>query len=269
MLIDTHCHLDAAEFDQDRDAVISRMQAAGIFGLVLPAVQVADFSRVQQLAHANKGFAYALGIHPLFVDRSQEEDLDALETALQACRDDPALVAVGEIGLDHFVEGLDRAKQERFFDHQLRLALKFGLPVILHVRRAQDTVLKYLRRRRPLTGIAHAFNGSVQQAAMFLNLGFALGFGGAMTFERSLRIRSLVASLPPEGMVLETDSPDISPAWLHPARNEPAELQAIAACMAQLRGISIEQLASRTADNVFRVLPRMSGLLSAGAKPAT
>ena len=212
--IDTHCHLDAAEFDADRAEVIARARAAGVTRLVLPAVEVANFEAVRALAHAH-GLAYALGIHPLYVDRAADADLDRLRDALAAHRDDPRLVAVGEIGLDHFVPGLDRERQAAFYAAQLMLAREFALPVILHVRRSADDLLKHLRRIAVPGGIAHAFNGSDQQAQAFLDLGFRLGFGGALTFERALQIRRLAATLPESALVLETDAPDIPPQWLY------------------------------------------------------
>ncbi len=181
MWIDTHCHLDAAEFGADREAVITRARAAGVAQIVIPAVTVENFETVRSLAHA-QGFAYALGIHPLCVDRAGEGDLQRLAEALRACRDDARLVAVGEIGLDHFVPGLDRARQERFYAAQLALARDVDLPVIVHVRRSADSLLKQLRRAGLRGGIVHAFNGSEQQARQLFELGLALGFGGAMTF---------------------------------------------------------------------------------------
>ena len=195
MWTDTHCHLDAPEFDADRDSVVARAVAAGVTQIVIPAVQASDFEAVRELAHRH-GIAYALGIHPLFVERASDGDLAALRAALVEHRSDERLVAVGEIGLDHFVPGLDRALQERFYIAQLQLAAEFDLPVILHVRRSADTLLKHLRRIRVRGGIAHAFNGSEQQAMMFVDLGFKLGFGGAMTFDRALQIRRLAQTLP-------------------------------------------------------------------------
>jgi TatD DNase family protein len=258
MLVDTHCHLDAPEFDADRGAVVARAVAAGVGRIVVPAVGAFDFEAVRRLAREHACVRYALGIHPIFVDRAADEDLGTLRRAVEAARGDPGFVGIGEIGLDHFVPGLDRARQERFLVEQLRIARDFGLPVILHVRRAQDAVLKQLRRLRPAGGIAHAFNGSAQQADAFVGLGFALGFGGAMTFERALRIRSLAATLPIEACVLETDAPDIPPAWLRPARNEPAELPGIAASFATLRGLSPERAIEITGANAARVLPGLA-----------
>jgi len=266
--IDTHCHLDAPEFDADRRAVVARARAAGVRRLVLPAVAVSNFDTVRALAHEH-GLAYALGIHPLCVNDAAEGDLNALRDALIAHRDDPRLVAVGEIGLDHFVPGLDLPKAEHFYAEQLKLARAAGLPVILHVRRSADTLLKHLRRIA-VSGIAHAFNGSEQQAEAFVKLGFRLGFGGAMTFERALQIRRLAQQLPAEALVLETDAPDIPPHWLYRtagqraagevSRNEPAELPRIAATLAELRGWTLEQTAQTCSSNAHAALPRLAAL---------
>ena len=279
MWIDTHCHLDAPEFDADRLAVVQRATSAGVGQIVLPAVAADHFDAVRIFAHRH-GLVYALGLHPLFVDRAQEEDLDRLQQALQLHRNDPRLVAVGEIGLDHFVPGLDRVRQERFYMAQLKLAKDAGLPVILHVRRSADSLLKGLRRVEVAGGIAHAFNGSEQQAGHFLALGFCLGFGGAMTFERALQLRHLAASLPPSALVLETDAPDIPPHWLYrtvaeraltsgQGRNEPCQLPRMAAVLAGLRGCSLETLAALTTANALRVLPRLgsTGLHAAAGDP--
>jgi TatD DNase family protein len=267
--IDTHCHLDAPEFDADRAEVLARAQAAGVARLVLPAVEVANFEAVRVLAHAHD-FAYALGIHPLYVDRASDASLRQLRDALATHRDDPRLVAVGEIGLDHFVPGLDRDRQARFYAAQLMLALEFELPVILHVRRSADDLLKQLRRIVVPGGIAHAFNGSEQQAKAFVALGLRLGFGGALTFDRALQIRRLAQTLPETALVLETDAPDIAPQWLYrsaedrargeTARNEPCELPRIAATLAALRGWTLEQTALVTGANALAALPRLAVL---------
>jgi TatD DNase family protein len=261
---DTHCHLDAPEFDADRATVVERARAAGVSRLVLPAVEVANFDAVRSLAQVHDA-VYALGIHPLYVERAADADLERLRDALQARRGDPRLVAVGEIGLDHFVTGLDRARQERFYLAQLTLAREAGLPVILHVRRSADALLKGLRRVAVLGGIAHAFNGSEVQAEQFVALGFKLGFGGAMTHERALQIRRLAATLPETALVLETDAPDIPPQWLYrnaaqrgdgpQARNEPAELPRIAATLAALRGWTLQHTAELTSANARQALP--------------
>ncbi len=267
MWIDTHCHLDAREFDADREAAVERARAAGVTQMVLPAVEVAGFEAVRALAHAH-GFAYALGLHPLYVQHAAEDDLARLDAALAAARDDPLLVAVGEIGLDHFVPGLDRPRQEHFYVEQLKIARRHGLPVILHVRRSADALLKQLRRIEVPGGIAHAFNGSAQQALSFVALGFRLGFGGAATFERALQIRELARTLPLSALVTETDAPDIPPQWLYRtaaqraegdgSRNEPAELPRIGAVLAGLRGMSVDEFAAATAANARAVLTRLA-----------
>ncbi|NUZ07207.1 TatD family hydrolase [Piscinibacter koreensis] len=269
MWIDTHCHLDAAEFEPDREAVVARAMAAGVRQIVLPAVDVGNFDAVRELAHRH-GLAYALGIHPLLVDRAADADLDRLRGALAEHRADPRLVAVGEIGLDHFVPGLDHARQDRFLAAQLRLAREFGLPVLLHVRRSVDAVLKHLRALSVPGGIAHAFNGSEQQAEVFGALGFKLGFGGNVTFDRARRIRHVAAQVAPELIVLETDAPDIAPQWLYQTaaeraagatmRNEPAELARIAGVLAELRGVTPDALAAATNENAYAVLPRLRAL---------
>ena len=261
MLIDTHCHLDAAEFDDDREAVAARARDDGVRWMVVPAIGASNFETVARLAASQPGCAYALGIHPMYVERSLDDDLRLLRERLDSAIEDPLLVAVGEIGLDFFVPGLDRERQVRFFVEQLALAREYDLPVLLHVRRAQDVVLKHLRRVRPPAGIAHAFNGSMQQASGFLDLDCALGFGGAMTFERALQIRRLVAELPAHAHVLETDAPDIAPAWRNGDRNSPVELPRIARVFADLRGLTLEQACAQTAANAVRVMPRL-GLLA-------
>jgi TatD DNase family protein len=268
--IDTHCHLDAAEFDADRDTVVARARAAGLAQIVIPAVEVSNLDTVRLLA-IRQGYAYALGIHPLYVMRAADGDLATLADALQTHHIDPRLVAVGEIGLDFFVAGLDVATQQRFYVEQLRLAKRFGVPVILHVRRSADQLLAGLRRVGfTQGGIAHAFNGSEQQARAFLDLGFKLGFGGTLSFERSLQIRRLAATLPEEALVLETDAPDIPPHWLYKtadqraagetARNEPGELPRIAQSLAALRGWTLEQTAAITSANARAALPRLAAL---------
>ncbi len=269
--IDSHCHLDAPEFDVDRDAVVQRARGAGLAMLVLPGVAVAGFEDLIALAHRH-GLAYALGIHPLYVDAADDGDLERLADALQRHRADPHLVAVGEIGLDHFVPGLDRARQERFYAAQLMLARAHQLPVILHVRRSADGLLKQLRRIEVPGGIAHAFNGSDAQAQQFAVRGFRLGFGGTLTFERALQIRHLAATVSDDVPVLETDAPDIPPQWLYvksgeraqrpPSRNEPSQLPRIAQSLAALRGWSLEDTAVRTAHNAAAALPRMARLIA-------
>lgn len=253
MFIDSHCHLDAAEFDADRDAVAARAMAAGVHALVVPAVQAANFAAVEAACSRYRGCVPAWGIHPLCTGSAKDEDLDVVRSQLTA---HPA-AAVGEIGLDFFVPNLDAGRQEFFFVEQLKIARDFDLPVVLHVRRAQDIVLKHLRRVRVRGGIAHAFNGSRQQADEFIKLGFKLGFGGAMTFTRAARIRELAATLPLDVIVLETDAPDIPPAFLQGGRNSPEYLPRIAETLAELRSVAIEEAGYATSKAVTEALPAM------------
>ena len=277
--IDTHCHLDAPEFAADRAEVRSRACAAGVAHVVIPAVEINTLDDARNLAHAG-GDSYCLGIHPLYVNRALPDSLAKLGQQLQLHHADPRLVAVGEIGLDYFVPALQqsplREKQEDYYRAQLKLARHHDLPVVLHVRRSADRLLKHLRELRsassPWLGIAHAFNGSEVQAMEFVKLGFKLGFGGAVTYERALQLRRLATLLPLDAIVLETDAPDIPPHWLYTqadaraqglaqGRNEPGELPRIAAVVAQLRGMSLDALAEATERNACAALPRLRALL--------
>lgn len=263
MLVDTHCHLDAAEFDGDREAVIESARAVGVNWMVVPSVEAANFDAVRMLSERVPECVYALGIHPMYTGHAIEADLVVLRKLVEHSMGDPRFVAIGEIGLDFFVQDPPPPVQLRYFTAQLELAREAGLPVLLHVRRSQDAVLRELRRAGGVGGIAHAFNGSRQQAQAFLDLGFALGFGGALTFERAQRIRGLVRDLPDSAHVLETDAPDIPPAWLDRGRNTPSELPAIAREFAALRNLDIDAALAAVSRNVRRVLPRLAALADA------
>ncbi|WP_342128861.1 TatD family hydrolase [Hydrogenophaga sp. OTU3427] len=278
MWIDSHCHLDAPEFGEASAPVTdlrARARAQGVRLCVLPAVAVAHFDGIRQLAHQT-GDAYALGIHPLYVPQADDGDLARLDDALTRWHGDPRLVAVGEIGLDFFVPALCtpgmRERQTLFYREQLRLARRHGLPVILHVRRSADALLKHLRQIDVAGGIAHAFNGSEVQAQAFVARGFKLGFGGALTFDTARQLRRLATGLPLDALVLETDAPDMPPQWLYtPAArraagepqglNTPAELPRIGGVLAQLRGIDTQVLAEATTANAVQALPRLAPLL--------
>jgi TatD DNase family protein len=279
MWIDSHAHLDAPEFVADRAQVQQQTRAAGVAHCFIPAVERANWDTVRALAHSQHD-SYGLGIHPLYVPQADVADLQALDVALATHRADPRLVAVGEIGLDFFVLELCtpavREKQEFFYRAQLALARQYDLPVVLHVRRSADRLLKHLRavgqggyRWR---GIAHAFNGSDAQAAHFVEMGFKLGFGGALTFERALQLRSLAQSLPLSAIVLETDAPDIPPHWLYrtaaeraeglkQGRNTPDQVPRIAQVVAQLRGLALEPLRSAIWRNTLDALPKIAALV--------
>ncbi len=280
MWIDSHCHLDAPEFGADHALALNLRERAATLGVglcVVPAVECGNFDTVRQLAHRT-GDAYALGIHPLYVPQAQDADLEVLDAALTEHSADPRLVAVGEIGLDFFVPALCtpemRERQAFFYRAQLRLARKHGLPVIVHVRRSADMLLKHLRELPTGGGIAHAFNGSEQQAQAFLGLGFKLGFGGAATFEPARQLRRLAADLPLSALVMETDAPDIPPHWLYTTAtqraagqaqgiNSPAELPRIGAVVAGLRGMPVNALMQATTANAVAALPRLAALLNA------
>ena len=256
-LVDSHCHLDAAEFDLDRAAVIAAAARAGVNAMVLPAVACSNFAAVLALSQRYPAVFPAFGIHPLYVNGATPTDLAVLRQMLV----DHRPVAVGEIGLDFFVEGYDLERQTLFFVEQLKLARELDLPVLLHVRRAQDAVLKCLRRIKVRGGIAHAFTGSRQQAESYIDLGFKLGFGGAMTWPRALRIRELAATLPLAALVLETDAPDMAPVWLgHQGRNSPDQLLKMAEVLADLRGQPLAEIVDATTANVLAALPGMAQL---------
>ncbi|QDL55089.1 TatD family hydrolase [Rhodoferax aquaticus] len=277
--IDTHCHLDAPELMAQAAAMHQRTRASGVVHCVIPAVEVSNLATVRALAHA-QGDSYCLGIHPLYVKRAAEGDLAVLDAALAQYQSDPRLVAVGEIGLDYFVPELTqsplREAQEHYYRAQLKLARKYQLPVVVHVRRSADKLLKHLREVGQggyrWHGIAHAFNGSLEQAQAFIDLGFKLGFGGAVTYERALQLRRLATQLPLDALVLETDAPDIPPHWLYTTAeqraagvpqgvNTPAELPRIAQVIAELRGMPLQDLAAATTRNACEALPKLGALL--------
>ncbi len=259
MFIDTHCHLDAEEFGDEQAALVQAAHDEGVERLVVPSVARANFGIVRDLCTQHPCCAPAYGIHPMYTDSAMPEDLAALREFLSQ----PDAVAVGEIGLDFFIQHYDRARQEFFFVEQLKLAREFDLPVLLHIRRAQDIVLKLLRQfygsggpsTSLRTGIAHAFSGSRQQADEFIKLGFKLGFGGAMTYSRATRLRELAATLPLDSIVLETDAPDIPPDFLERGLpNEPQYVPHIAQTLAELRGLPLEEIARITTENALDVL---------------
>lgn len=262
MLIDTHCHLDAAEFDADRDLIAEQALQTGLCAIVLPAVARNNFDAVIRVCARHQHCAYALGIHPMYVESSSLHDLEVLEQYIAQYQP----IAIGEIGLDYFLTNPRNnpdniVRQTTFFVAQLKLARQYRLPVILHVRNAIDDILKQLRKYQLVGGIAHAFNGSFQQAQQFIELGFKLGFGGAMTYDRALKIRELAAKLPLNAIVLETDAPDIPPEWVgRNARNSPLELPKIAQVLADLKQVNVSQVIDITGTNAIKVLPKIADL---------
>lgn len=262
MLIDTHCHLDASAFNGDREQVLQQAVEANVQMMVVPTVMPSNYEQVVALAQKNDHCCYALGMHPMYIENVLPSDVAGLQDLVsQTLATENKLVAIGEIGLDFYVTKQNRETQEYFFSEQLKIAKQHDLPVILHVRHAIDDVLKHLRRIKPCGGIAHAFNGSMQQAEVFISLGFKLGFGGAMTYSRARKIRELAKNLPLESIVLETDAPDIPPEWLGTkGRNSPKELLKIATVLADLRGIPLSQIIEITHKNSVEVLPKLADL---------
>lgn len=243
--IDTHCHFDAAVFNADRDAEYARAVEAGVAIQIIPAVSRDNFAAVAATCERYPGCLPAWGLHPMLLDVHRPEHLAALRAQIDRQRP----IAIGEIGLDLFVSHLDYATQETYYVEQLKIAREYDLPVLLHCRKANDKILKHLRRIKVSGGIAHAFNGSPQQADEFIKLGFKLGFGGAFTWPRANNLRRLAADLPLEAIVLETDSPDIPPVWIGRGRNAPGELPRIAQTLAELRGLDIDTVAQATMRN--------------------
>jgi TatD DNase family protein len=249
-LIDTHTHLDFPDFDADRAAVLARSRMQGVEKLVVLGVYQANWQRLWDLVQAEDNLYAAFGLHPVYLDQHRPEHLSELHDWLQRLAGHPRLCAVGEFGLDYFLEELDRGLQQQLFEAQLRLALEFELPALLHVRRAHAQAIATLKRLKPARGgIIHAFAGSYEEAREYIKLGFRLGIGGAPTWPQALRLRKVVAQLPLEALVLETDSPDMAPA-MHPnQRNSPEYLPAICAALAELRGISPDKLAQASSQN--------------------
>lgn len=250
-IFDTHCHLDVEEFDADRAEVIAAARASRVTGIAVPAIHRGNWDRVLSLCASQAGLYPGLGMHPVYIGQHREEHLQDLRRTLSQER---AVIAVGEIGLDYHVEGLARDRQQHFFERQLEIARDADLPVLLHVRKAHDAVLAALRRIRVKGGIAHAYNGSLQQARQYIDLGFRLGFGGTLTYERSRRIRALARELPREAIVLETDAPDMVVSQHRGERNSPAYLHHCLEALAAVRGEDIGTLAMATTRSARAVL---------------
>ena len=248
-LYDSHCHLDAAEFDVDRPAVLARARDAGVARQLVPAVDRASWDAIRTLCAAEPGLRPAYGLHPMFLDRHQPGHLDELRDWLESER--PA--AVGECGLDFFVDGLDPDKQRLYFRRQLELARDFDLPVVLHARRAVEEVIATLREVGGQRGVVHSWSGSEEQARQLFELGFCLGIGGPVTYDRAKRLRRTVASMPLDCLLLETDAPDQPDADWRGQRNEPARLRQVLEVVAQLRGQPAAAIAEATSANALRL----------------
>lgn len=248
-LVDSHCHLDADSFDADRSAVVSRARSAGVTREVIPAVAATGWPKLAALCAEHDGLFPAWGLHPMFLGQHQVQHLAALREWLR----DQRPVAVGECGLDHWTGELDADTQRLYFDAQLKLAREFDLPVIVHARRAVDEVIGCIRRIGGLRGVIHSYSGSAEQARQLHELGFMLGFGGPVTYPRANRLRRLVAELPIEQLLLESDAPDQPDAAIRGQRNEPARLAEVLHVVAQLRGEDPAEVATATTANAERL----------------
>lgn len=249
MLVDSHCHLDAPEFALDREAVIQRAVDAGVVSQIVPAISAEEWPVLREVCASGRGLFPAYGLHPMFLPKHAPEHLTRLGDWL--AREAP--VAVGECGLDYFVEDLDQTQQQFYFDGQLALARDFDLPVIVHARRAVDAVIAAIKRVGGLRGVIHSFAGSPEQARQLWQLDFMLGIGGPVTYERANRLRSLVAEMPLEYLLLETDAPDQPDAQHRGQRNEPARLSFVCETVASLRGVPTEDVANATTANAQRL----------------
>ena len=248
-LFDSHCHLDAPEFDADRTEILARARLAGVGRQVIPAVDFAGWGKLKAICAGEPGLHPAYGLHPMYLDRHHPEHLDALPGWIE--REQP--VAVGECGLDFFVEGLDPDEQRRYFRRQLEMARDFRLPVVLHARRAVEEVIATIRSVGRLSGVVHSYSGSEEQARQLFGLGFCLGIGGPVTFERAQRLRRIVATMPLEFLLLETDAPDQPDASHRGERNEPSRLPEVLRVVAELRQESEESIAEATTANAYRL----------------
>ncbi|MBD3670291.1 MAG: TatD family hydrolase [Gammaproteobacteria bacterium] len=244
-LIDTHCHLDVEAFDTDRDAVLSRCRDNGIEQIIVPGITAHGWDKLIQTCTAHDGLHYALGLHPVYTAQHEEADLQRLQERVAKQRP----LAIGEIGLDFYIDKPDKERQIHFFEAQLVIARDHDLPVIVHVRKAHDQVLKSLKRIGVRGGTSHAFNGSLQQADQYIELGFKLGFGGMLTFERSNKLRRLARELPLSSLVLETDAPDMTVASHRGERNSPEYLPEVLTSLAEVRGMDIDETAAATTHN--------------------
>ena len=249
-LVDTHSHFDVDSFDADRNAVLARARAAGVNAQVVPAIAASGWEALRALCAREPGLHPAYGLHPMYLEQHDPAHLDALPEWLAG----EDCVAVGECGLDFYVEGLDAELQRRYFQRQLELAREHELPVVLHARRAVDEVIATIRRVGvPAGGVVHSYPGSAEQARQLFKLGFCLGIGGPVTYERANRLRAVVREMPLEFLLLETDSPDQPLSGHQGERNEPARLREVLSVVAALRGVDEAVIAEATTANARRV----------------
>lgn len=244
-IIDTHCHIDLAIFDKDRDVIIKSCKEKGINSIIVPAIESKTWTILLDIVAANKGLHPALGLHPVFINSHCLNDITLLQEYV--CKYKP--IAIGEIGLDFYIKDTDKEKQKLFFNEQLNIAKSHDLPVILHVRKAHDDVLSILKTKNLKGGSCHAFNGSYEQAKRYIDLGFKLGFGGTMTYPNARKIHDLAKKIPLESILLETDSPDMSGFNHQGERNQPDFIVDALNALSQLKNLSLDKVADQTSKN--------------------
>jgi len=240
--IDTHCHFDFPPFTGDESASLQKAAQAGVEKIILPAVEANDFERVTALAEQYDALYMALGLHPIVIERHSDASLGRLEDQLAAPAD--KLVAIGEIGLDLYREDPQFERQETLLDAQLALAKRYDLPVILHSRRTHDKLAMHLKRHDlPRTGVVHGFAGSLVQAERFIQLGYKIGVGGTITYPRASKTRNVMAQLPLEALLLETDAPDMPLNGFQGQPNRPEQVARVFATLCELRPEPAEVIA--------------------------
>ena len=252
-LIDTHCHIDVTAFNQDRPEVLKRCCELGINTIIVPAIQRQTWDRLLETCADYPGLNPALGLHPMFIQQHVPTHLENLNTYVEKYQP----VAIGEIGLDFYMTDLDVKQQQYYFEGQIDIARSHQLPVILHARKSHDAILKTLKSSHQTSGIVHAFNGSIQQAEKYIDMGFKLGFGGMLTYERSRKLRQLAKQLPLDSIVLETDAPDMTVANHRDERNSPEYLIDCLNALAEIRQQSVNEIAHQTtlnAKSIFKLV---------------
>lgn len=248
-LTDSHCHFDFANFEHDRNAHWQRAQAAGVHRLVIPGIEAKQWPTLPVLCAAHRGLYYAVGLHPWWLAQAPDNWHTQLVTALERAKTDARCVAIGECGLDNQLT-VPLAAQEAALVDQLKLAIEYQRPVILHSYRTHDRILKWLRRYPVVGGVLHGFSGSQQQAEAFWQLGIHLGVGGSITYSRANKTRQAIAALPISALVLETDAPDMPLYGFQGQNNHPAQLPRVLTALAQLRQQSETTLAKQLEANV-------------------
>ncbi len=245
MIIDSHCHLDFADFDTDRDQLLDAAADIGVSKIIIPGVQRSHWQRQIKIQHSKIKVYNCFGLHPYFIDQHSDEDLQQLDSW---CQSHP-VIAIGECGLDFFVKTLDREQQQQFFEAQLDIALHHQLPVVIHARKSTEAVIQALQQRPGLRGMIHSYSGSYEQAVKLIDMGFYLSFGGPVTYTGSSKLRKLVSRLPLECLLIETDAPD-QPVYQHRGeRHEPAHIRYVIESIAELQQTDIEHVIQQTADN--------------------